>query len=99
MEQSLLHILKDYFTRQPVLKVWLFGSMSRNEATPNSDVDLLVRFDPKAKVGLFKHAAMIDELEILMNRGVDLVTDGTLFPWVEESVNSEKILIYERETA
>ena len=99
MEQNLLHTLKDYFTRQPVLKVWLFGSMSRDEDTPNSDDDLLVRFDPKAKVSLFKHIAMIAELESLMNRDVDLVTDGTLFPWIEETVNSEKILMYERETA
>ena len=99
MDHTLLQKLQNYFVDQPVLKVWLFGSMSRGEAMDGSDVDLLVKFDPVAKVGLFQHAAMVDELETLIHRDVDLVTEGTLFPWVEETVNSEKILIYERETA
>ena len=32
----------DYFKTQPVLKAWLFGSFSRNEQRPDSDVDIIV---------------------------------------------------------
>ena len=34
--------LAEYFKAQPVLKAWLFGSFSREEQTPDSDVDILV---------------------------------------------------------
>ena len=34
--------IAEYFKTQPVLKAWLFGSFSRNEQTPDSDVDIIV---------------------------------------------------------
>lgn len=98
MKKSLINILKKYFSTQPVERAWLFGSVSRGEETPQSDVDILVKFDYNQKVGLFKHAAMISDLEELLKRSVDLVSEGSLFPWVKDSVDKDKILIYERET-
>ncbi|MDE6017881.1 MAG: hypothetical protein K2G85_03600, partial [Muribaculaceae bacterium] len=55
-------------------------------------------FDPDGNVGLFKHASMISDLENLLKKSVDLVSEGSLFPWVKENVDNDKILIYERET-
>jgi len=91
------HAIADYFKTQPVLKAWLFGSFARGEETPLSDVDLLVQYDDKARISLLKHAAMICELEKLLDRPVDIVEDGTLRPRVSESVNQDRRLIYERE--
>ena len=54
-----------YFKTQPVLKAWLFGSFARGEETPESDVDILVKFDQNSRVSLMKHASMIDDLEHL----------------------------------
>ncbi len=51
----------------------------------------------KARVSLLKHAAMICELEKILDRPVDIVEDGTLRPRVRESVNQDRKLIYERE--
>ena len=99
MNRSFIHKIQRYFAGQPVVKAWLFGSMSRGENNSQSDVDILVEFDPEANVGLFKHASMVMDLENILSRAVDLVTDGTLFPWVREQVEKDKILIYERKTA
>lgn len=94
--EHVIAMLRSYFVGQPILKAWLFGSVSRGEDTPESDIDILVTFDPKAKVGLFKHAGMIDELETLLNRQVDLVPSDALYPSIRSSVEKDKILIYER---
>ena len=90
------NIIADYFRTQPVVKAWIFGSFARGEETPLSDVDLLVQYDDKARISLLKHAAMICELERLLDRPVDIVEDGTLRPRVRESVNQDRKLIYER---
>ena len=94
--QTMQHAIADYFKTQPVLKAWLFGSFARSEETPLSDVDLLVQYEEDG-ISLLKHAAMICELEKLLNRPVDIVEDGTLRPRVRERVNQDRKLIYERE--
>ena len=38
-------ILQHYFAGIPVMRAYLFGSMARNEATPDSDIDILVELD------------------------------------------------------
>ena len=87
--------IAEYFKTQPVLKAWLFGSFARGEETPLSDVDLLVQFD-EGGVSLLKHAAMICELEKILDRPVDIVPEKMLRPRVRESVDQDKKLIYER---
>ena len=94
--QSMQQTIADYFKTQPVVKAWLFGSFARGEETPLSDVDLLVIYDDKARVSLLKHCAMINDLESLLDRPVDLVEEGTLLPFALESANRDKKLIYER---
>ena len=94
--QALQQTIADYFKTQPVLKAWLFGSYSRNEQRPWSDVDILVQYDRRQPIGLLKIAGMKDELEDLLNCDVDLVEDGTLRQWAVDSVNRDKKLIYER---
>ena len=89
-------LIADYFKTQPIQKAWLFGSFARGEETPLSDVDLLVQFDDNARVSLLKHAAMICDLEEILDRPVDIVPEGTLYPRIAESINQDKILIYER---
>ena len=94
--QAMNKAIADYFKTQPVLKAWLFGSFARGEETPLSDVDLLVQYEEDG-INLLKHAAMVCELEKLLDRPVDIVEDGTLRPRVRESVNQDRRLIYERE--
>lgn len=95
--QAMTQTIAEYFKTQPVLKAWLFGSFSRGEETPLSDVDILVNLDHSQPVGL-KFFVMWNDLERLLDRRVDLVEDGELLPFAEESANRDKYLIYERTT-
>ena len=96
MSTQMNKAIADYFKTQPIERAWLVGSFARGEETPISDVDILVQFDEDG-VSLLKHAAMICELEKILDRPVDIVEDGTLRPRVRERVNQDRRLIYERE--
>ena len=87
--------IAEYFKTQPVLKAWLFGSYSRGEERPDSDVDILVALDYSQPIGL-RFFGMWEDLEDMLNKDVDLVTEGSLMPYAEKSANHDKILIYER---
>ena len=54
----------------------LFGSVARDEARPDSDVDILVEFN--RPVGLFTFLAVKEHLEQVLGRRVDLVTPAGL---------------------
>ena len=88
--------IANYFKTQPVLKAWLFGSYSRGEQRPWSDIDILVQYDRRQPIGLLKIAGMKVDLEDLLNCEVDLVEDGTLRSWAVDRVNRDRRLIYER---
>jgi len=87
--------IANYFRHKPVEKAWLFGSFSRNEQKPDSDVDILISLSKDARLG-FAFAGMVCDLEDLLHRPVDLVVEGNILPFAQESVNRDKELIYER---
>ena len=88
--------IAEYFKTQPVLKAWLFGSFARGEEREDSDVDLLVQFDPAKPFGLLYYARMWNELQNQLGRKVDLVEDGTLKSYMVDNVKRDSKLIYER---
>jgi len=96
MRQNVINKLQTFFPAHPIEKAWVFGSYARNEETRKSDVDILVRFDKNATITLFDYAGIILELENLLKKKVDLVSEGTLYNFAKESVEQEKILVYER---
>ncbi len=57
-----------------VAELALFGSILRDDFHANSDIDLLVSYQPQAQRGLLEKVAMKEELESLVNRKVDLVS-------------------------
>ena len=93
--KNIIEALRLYFSTQPVLKAWLFGSFSRGEETKDSDVDIMVSLDKSKPIGL-KFFGMWSDLEELLGRKVDLLSEGTLLPFAKESVERDKILVYER---
>lgn len=96
MSPSITAKISDYFSTKPVVKAFVFGSFARGENGPDSDIDILVTFDPEAGVSLFDHMKMTYELEDILGVDVDLVTEGTLLPRIAKSADKEKILVYER---
>ena len=95
-KKTIIDILNKYFRTQPVLKAWLFGSCSRGEETAESDVDILVTLDKSKPIGL-NFFRMLMDIEELLGRKVDLVSDASLLPFARESVERDKILVYERQ--
>ncbi len=96
-KEAMTKKIAEYFKTQPVLKAWLFGSYSRGEERPDSDVDILVEYDDSPDLSLFTIGGIYMGLkEVLGGREVDLVEEGTLRPWAVDAVNKEKELIYER---
>jgi uncharacterized protein len=65
--------LAEFCRRWKISELALFGSVLRDDFSPKSDIDLLVSFDPKAKVSLFDLVRMQNELNEIFGREVDLV--------------------------
>jgi hypothetical protein len=74
-----------------VVRLSLFGSQSRNEATTASDIDLLVSFDGPATSR--RYFGLQFYLEDLLGRPVDLVTDKALRPELRPYVEREAISV------
>lgn len=99
INQERIHIIRriqEFFLKEPVLKAWIFGSFSRMEERPDSDIDILVDLDCSVPMGLLKFSGMVNELEDILGRKVDLVAEGSVKPFAKESINHDKVLIYER---
>lgn len=71
--------------------VRVFGSVARGEAGPSSDLDLLVEFDLDRS--LFDHVALIQDLEDLLGRKVDVVTEDSLHWYIRDRVLAEAIAL------
>ena len=66
--------IAEFCRRWKIIEFSLFGSVLRDDFRPDSDVDVLVSFSPEAEWGLFEHSAVQEELSLIFNRKVDLIT-------------------------
>jgi len=96
MKQNIINKLQTFFPAYPIEKAWVFGSYARGEATRKSDMDIMVRFDKNATITLIDYAKIMNDLSDYLHKKVDLVSEGTLYEFIHESVEQEKILVYER---
>ncbi len=89
----ILRQYKDTLERKYGIKrIGFFGSFARNEATEKSDIDIYVEFDME-KVDIHKYFSLIDELESLFGKRVDIITkDGKnaiRLPSIRENIERE----------
>src|SRR5882724_202567 len=68
--------IDDFCHRWNLLNLALFGSVLRSDFRPDSDVDVLVTFDPAARPTLLHLVRMQRELENIFGRRVDLLERG-----------------------
>lgn len=90
IQEKITPILIKYGIRRAAV----FGSVARGEDKPESDVDILVKLGDQ-KMGIFKYMRFIHEIELILGRKVDVVTEGTdnfLKPYIEK----ETKVIYEK---
>ena len=87
-------VLADFCRRHHIRRLSLFGSVLRDDFQPDSDVDVLVEFEPSYRVGLIRLAGMELELSELMGRKVDLRTPADLSRYFRQQVLDSALVQY-----
>lgn len=86
--------LNEFCQKYQIKRLALFGSVLRKDFQPESDVDVLVLFSPKARIGILTLSRMRRELSGLFNRRVELVPMDGLKPAIREHAFSDIEEIY-----
>ena len=86
--------IEEFCKKHHIRKLSLFGSALRDDYTPESDLDILVEFDPAHIPGLIRLAGMEIELTGLLGRKVDMRTAQDLSPYFREDVLSSAKVQY-----
>ena len=98
MERVRIDIPKDriaaFCRRNRIRRLALFGSVLREDFGPDSDVDVLVEFEPGARVGL-RFFEMEHELSAILGRKVDLNTPGFISRYFRDEVLAEAEVQYD----
>lgn len=91
--------LKTLCQRWKITELSLFGSIVRDDFGPDSDVDVLVTFEPDATWGMSEFLDAKDELEKIFGRPVDLLTRRSVEahhnPWTKHAILSEAQTVYQ----
>jgi predicted nucleotidyltransferase len=85
--------IEAFCRRNRIRRLAFFGSVLRDDFTPESDVDVLVEFEPGARVGL-RFFALEQELSELLGQKVDLNTPGFLSKYFRDQVLAEAEALY-----
>jgi len=88
-------VLEAFCRRHHIRRLALFGSVVREDFTPDSDVDVLVEFESGRTPGL-AFFGMEEELAGIFGRKVDLNTPGGLSHYFRDAVLAEAQVIYEQ---
>lgn len=94
--QEALHRLQAALPRLKaagVSSLYLFGSTARDEAGPDSDVDLF--FDPAhARLSLFDVMEVRDIVQMEIGQPVDVMTRGSIHPYLRQRIEAEAIQVF-----
>jgi predicted nucleotidyltransferase len=86
--------LAEFCRRNRIKRLALFGSVLREDFTPQSDIDILVEFEPDARIGL-RFFTLEQDLSEILGRKVDLNTPGFLSNYFRDEVLAEAEVYYD----
>lgn len=86
--------IADFCARNHIQRMSLFGSATRDDFGPESDIDVLVEFEPGQTPG-FAFFAMQDELSTMLGGPVELHTPGFLSRYFRDEVMAQVVTLYE----
>lgn len=85
----------EFCKRHRIRKLSLFGSVLRGDFGPESDVDILVEFEPGTRMGLITLSGLELELGEIIGRKVDLNTPGFLSKYYRDRIINEAVVQYD----
>lgn len=88
--EELAELCRRFYVRE----LALFGSVLRDDFRADSDIDILVEFEPGAPIGLIEYVRLQNELADLIGRPVDLVEKTGLKKFIRDSVIESAQTIY-----
>jgi uncharacterized protein len=91
--QTLKGMLPELRDRYGVISLGVFGSYVRGEQTPDSDLDLLVEFDPAVRFGLLTYCELENVISDRLAIKVDLVMKKALKPRIGERILQEVVYL------
>ena len=86
-----LRSIREPLRSRGVVSLWVFGSVARGEARPDSDVDLAIEFAPEARPSLFEIGHIRDEAEAVLGHPVDLGERSAMTPGVAASAERDMV--------
>jgi uncharacterized protein len=86
--------LAEFCRANGIRSLALFGSVLRADFRPDSDVDVLVEFEPARHIGLMEYGRIQQDLEVIFGRKVDLVPKKGLKPIIRDSVLATSETVY-----
>jgi hypothetical protein len=86
--------IADFCRRHHIRWLALFGSVLRDDFRPDSDVDVLVEFEPDQRYTYFTLAQIEEDLSGLLGRRVDLHMPKTLHPFLRDKVLGQAEALY-----
>jgi predicted nucleotidyltransferase len=86
--------IAEFCRQHRVRELSLFGSVLREDFGPESDLDVLVEFEPSAEVDLFEFSGMRLELIGLFGRPIDLVIPAALKPLIKDAILENRRVVY-----
>lgn len=86
--------IADFRRRNRIRKLAIFGPALRDDFTPGSDVDVLVWFEPEARVGLITLGGIARRLSHILGRAVDTHTPDMLSRYFRDRVLAEAETVY-----
>ena len=86
--------LEAFCSKHHIKRLAFFGSVLRADFLPDSDIDVLVEFDEAHVPGL-EFFSVVEELEVILGRKVDLLTPGFLSPHIRDDVLNRAQTQYE----
>lgn len=88
-------VVREFCRKHHIRRLAFFGSVLRDDFGPSSDIDVLVEFEPEARVGLIRFAGIENEFSDLLGRQVDLNTVESLSKYFRDEVLAEAETIYD----
>jgi len=91
---AILRAHEQELRQRGVLHAGLFGSVARDEATPASDIDILIELAPDTPIGLFEYVGITQYLSDLFPNRVDVANRRRLKPLVRPSVERDAVYAF-----